>query len=79
MPTPAQGQFYNRNTEFDIQSRKSGPVARIDCQKINLDERLDARIDKALKRLAQLKTFKQLLEDQTSRAKTIDHRGASKQ
>jgi hypothetical protein len=42
-------------------------------KKINLDERLDARIDKALKRLAQLKTFKQVLEDQGSRTKTIDH------
>lgn len=43
-------------------------------KKISLDERLDARIDKALKRLAQLKTFKQMLGDQTSLAKTIDHR-----
>jgi hypothetical protein len=43
-------------------------------KKISLDERLDARIDRALKRLAQLKTFKQMLEDQASHAKTIDHR-----
>jgi hypothetical protein len=43
-------------------------------KKIALDERLDARIDKAIKRLAQLKTFKQMLEDQTSRTKAIGHR-----
>jgi hypothetical protein len=53
---------------------KATYLRELTAKKITLDERLDARIDKALKRLAQLKTFKQVLEDQASRAKTIDHR-----
>ena len=48
-------------------------LRELTAKKIALDERLDARIDKALKRLAQLKTFKQVLEDQASRTKTINH------
>jgi hypothetical protein len=42
------------------------------AKKVAVDERLDARIDKAIKRLAQLKTFKQIVEDQAARG--IDHR-----
>ena len=52
---------------------KAGEVRELTAKKITLDERLAARIDKALKRLAQLKTFKQVLEDQASRTKTINH------
>ena len=52
---------------------KAGEVRELTAKKIALDERLDARIDRALKRLAQLKTFKQVLEDQASRTKTINN------
>jgi hypothetical protein len=48
-------------------------LREVTAKKIALDERIDARIDKTVKRLAQLKTFKQMLEDQASRVKTIDH------
>jgi hypothetical protein len=41
--------------------------------KIALDERLDARIDKLVKRLAQLKAFKQVVEEQASRARIDQH------
>ena len=56
---------------------KAGEVRELTSKKIALDERLDGRIDKALKRLAQLKTFKQMIEDQASLAKTIDGRRIS--
>ena len=49
-------------------------VREVTAKKIALDERLDARIDKAIKRLAQLKAFKQILEDRASHARGIDHR-----
>jgi hypothetical protein len=54
-------------------AEKATQLRELLAKKINLDERLDARIDKAVKRLAQLKTFKQILEDQASRTKTINH------
>jgi len=46
------------------------------AKKISLDERLDARIDKAIKRLAQLKTFKQIIEASASQ-KNNEQRGIS--
>jgi hypothetical protein len=58
----------------EFKAVKAGEVRELTSKKIALDERLDARIDKALKRLAQLKTFKQALEDQASRTKTINAR-----
>jgi hypothetical protein len=54
-------------------AEKATQLRELLAKKIALDERLDARIDKALKRLAQLKTFKQMLVDQASRTKTINH------
>jgi hypothetical protein len=79
--TLAEGQesFTIETQSLTFKAEKVAQLRELTAKKINLDERLDARIDKALKRLAQLKTFKRLLEDQTSRAKAIDHRGASKQ
>ena len=79
--TVAEGHesFTIETQSLAFKAEKVGHLRELTAKKINLDERLDARIDKALKRLAQLKTFKQMLEDQTSRAKTIDHRGANKQ
>jgi hypothetical protein len=61
----------------EFKAVKAGEVRELTSKKIALDERLDARIDKALKRLAQLKTFKQALEDQASRTKTINARRIS--
>ena len=60
-------------------AEKATQLRELLAKKIALDERLDARIDKALKRLAQLKTFKQMLEDQASRTKTINHHNANRQ
>ena len=57
-----------------FKAEKAAKLRELTAKKIALDERLDARVDKALKRLAQLKTFKQMLGDQASLAKTIDHR-----
>jgi hypothetical protein len=57
-----------------FKAANAAKLRELTSKKIALDDRLDARIDKALKRLAQLKTFKQMLEDQASRTKTIDHR-----
>jgi len=66
-----------KNPRFKAEA--AARVRELTAKKIALDERLDARIDKALKRLAQLKTFKQMLEDQASLAKTIDNHRISDQ
>src|SRR5262249_2890720 len=66
--------FTIETKSFTLKAEKMGHLRELTEKKIALDDRLDARIDKALKRLAQLKPFKQMLEDQASRAKTIDHR-----
>jgi ArsR family metal-binding transcriptional regulator len=63
----------------EFKAFKAGEVRELTSKKIAVDERLDARIDRALKRLAQLKTFKQMLEDQASHAKTINGRRISDQ
>ena len=57
-----------------FKGKTATPMREITTRKIALDERLDARIDKAIKRLAQLKAFKQILEEQASRAGRIDQR-----
>jgi len=53
----------------EFQAVKAAEVRELTAKKIALDERLDARIDKAIKRLAQLKAFKQIVEEQASRAR----------
>jgi hypothetical protein len=63
---------YKQSPKF--KGKAAAQVRELIAKKITLDERLDARIDKALKRLAQLKTFKQMLENQASLAKTINGR-----
>jgi hypothetical protein len=62
-----------------FKAKTAARVREITAQKIALDERLDARIDKAIKRLAQLKTFKQIVKEQASHAKSIDHHRISDQ
>jgi hypothetical protein len=56
--------FAMQNERFAIatrhltgQSHRSANLRELTAEKIALDERLDARIDRAVKRLAQLKTF----------------------
>ena len=48
-------------------------MRELTAKKIALDERLDARIDKAVKRLAQLKAFKEIVAERASQARGIDH------
>jgi hypothetical protein len=62
-----------------FKAEKAALLRELTAKKISLDERLDARIDKAIKRLAQLKTFKQIIEAQASRVKDIDHHSISDQ
>jgi hypothetical protein len=60
--------------DYRFKAEVAARMRELTSKKIALDERLDARIDKAIKRLAQLKTFKQILEDRDSLTKTINHR-----
>jgi hypothetical protein len=57
----AQGQesFTIETQSLAFKAEKMARLRELTAKKITLDERLDGRIDKALKRLAQLKTFKQ--------------------
>jgi hypothetical protein len=69
---------------FEIESdkfraAKAAKVRDLIAKKIALDEKLDACIDKAIKRLAQLKTFKQLVVERASHTRAIDHRSISDQ
>jgi hypothetical protein len=45
--------------------------------KLKLDERVDSRTDKAIRRLAQLKTLRQVIGLQVPQAKSIEHDGTS--
>ena len=49
-----------------FKGKKAALLRDLTAKKISLDERLDGRIDKAIKRLAQLKTFKQVIEVRAS-------------
>jgi hypothetical protein len=64
---------FARATLSTYKSNHSTYLRELTAKKITLDERLDARIDKAIKRLAQLKTFKQIVREQDSRAKIDQH------
>lgn len=44
---------------------------------IKLDERIDSRVDRIIKRLAQVKAFKQIISEQSSQAKSIEHHATS--
>jgi len=58
---------------------RSAILRELTVQKIAVDERLDTRMDKAVKRLAQLKTFKQIVAEQASRARSIDQHNIGNQ
>jgi hypothetical protein len=63
----------------EFRAVKATEVREITAKKIALDDRLDARIDRAIKRLAQLKTFKQIVEERASQTRAIDRRSISEQ
>jgi len=54
----------------------SAKMRELTAQKAAIDDRLDSSIEKAIKRLALIKTFKQASAAQNSAAKTIDHKPA---
>jgi hypothetical protein len=60
-----------------FKAEKAALLRDLTAKKIALDERLDSRIDKAVKRLAQLKALKQVFGVQASHVKGIEHRGTS--
>ena len=62
-----------------FKAEKAALLRDLTTKKILLDERLDARIDKAIKRLAQLKTFKQVIEVRASQPKDDEQRRLSHQ
>ena len=51
-------------------ARTAALVREITSKKIALHDRLEARIDKAIKRLAQLKTFKQIIGEGASQTRS---------
>jgi hypothetical protein len=51
----------------------SANMRQLTAQKTDIDDRLDSSIDKTIKRLALVKTFKLAKAAQNSAAKTIDH------
>jgi hypothetical protein len=65
--------FINENIQsLAFEAEIAAQVRELTSEKIAQDDRVDARIDKAIKRLAQLKAFKQIEAEQASRARTID-------
>jgi hypothetical protein len=75
----AAAKYAAATQSMAYKASKTTYLRELTAKKITLDERLAARIDKALKRLAQLKTFKQMLEDRASIVRTIDGRRISDQ
>ena len=60
-------------------ANKATQLRELLAQKIALDEKLDAHIDKAVRRFAQLKTFKQIVEAQASHARINDQHSIANQ
>ena len=58
--------------EPKFKAEKAARLREITTKKIAMDERLDTMIDKAIKRLAQLKMFKQAIESQASQPKASE-------
>jgi hypothetical protein len=52
-------------------------MRELTAKKIAQEERLDSMIDKTIKRLALLKTLKQVIGVQASTARIANHRGGS--
>ena len=66
-----------RTHDLSFKAEKAAQLRELTAKKIALDERLDSRIDKAIKRLAQLKALKQILDMQVPPVKGIEHRSTS--
>jgi hypothetical protein len=62
---------------LQFQIDQAGRVRDLMEKKLKLDERVDSRTDKAIRRLAQLKTLRQVIGLQVSQAKSIEHDGTS--
>ena len=59
------------------EAKMATAMRELTAKKIAQEERLDSMIDKTIKRLAQLKTLKQVIGVQTSTARITHHRGGS--
>jgi len=62
-----------------FKANKAALLRDLTAKKIAVDERLDSRIDKAIKRLAQLKAFKQVIELTASELRANEQRRISHQ
>jgi hypothetical protein len=67
-------RFARATLHLTGKTHRSANLRELTAKKIAVQERLDAGIDRAIKRLAQLKTFKQIVAEQASRPKIIDQR-----
>jgi hypothetical protein len=62
---------------LQFQIDQAGRVRDLMEKKLKLDERVDSRTDKAIRRLVQLKTLRQVIGLQVAQAKSIEHDGTS--
>ena len=72
-------ELINMQKEIEVspyEADNSAKMRELTAQKAAIDDRLDSSIDKTIKRLALIKTFKQASAAQNSAAKTIDHKPA---
>jgi ribosomal protein S13 len=67
----AHVKFANATRSMPYKVNKATFMRELTAKKIALDERLDARIDKAIKRLAQIKAIKPILEERDSHIRGI--------
>jgi hypothetical protein len=72
-------ELINLQKEIEVgqyDADNSAKMRELTAKKTAIDDRLDSSIDKTIKRLALIKTFKQASAAQNSAAKTIDHKPA---
>ena len=62
---------------LQFQIDQAGRVRDLMEKKLKLDERVDSRTDKAIRKLVQLKTLRQVIGLQVLQAKSIEHEGTS--
>jgi hypothetical protein len=69
-------ELINMQKEIEVspyEADNSAEMRELTAKKAAIDERLDSSIDKTIKRLVLVKTFKQANAAQKSAAKTVDH------
>jgi hypothetical protein len=69
-------ELINMQKEIEVspyEADNSAKMRELTAQKTAIDDRLDSSIDKTIKRLALIKTFKLANAAQNSAAKTVDH------